>query len=222
MENIGDEVDFVVPTGNFGNVLSGYIAKQMGLPIRRLIVATNENDVLDKLFKTGVYELTPSEITSSPSMDISKASNYERFVFDLFEHDAEKTLRYMQEFIENHKVDLADYGISKEQLQNIGFLSGKSTHQDRMDTIKRVYDEAGFIIDTHTADAVNVGYKLRDENVITIAMSTALPVKFEHSIKEALDFIPERPEHFVEVEKYPEDAFKVIENNPEQLKEYIR
>ena len=222
VSEMGEPVDFVVPTGNFGNVLSGYIAKQMGLPVRRLIVATNENDVLDKLFKTGVYELTPAQITSSPSMDISKASNYERLVFDLFEHDAEKTAKYMQEFAQNKRVDLADYGVSVERLAELGFLSAKSTHKDRIETIKRVYEETGFIIDPHTADAVSVGFKLRDEGVPTIAMMTALPVKFEHTIKEALGFVPERPPRFADLENYPKGAFKVIDNKPEQLREYIR
>ena len=110
-KKIGDPVDFAVPSGNFGNVLSGYIAKHMGLPIRRLIVATNENNVLHKLFTTGVYENTPAHVTSSPSMDISKASNYERLVFDIFEHDAEETTSYMRTFNETGKVDLADYGL---------------------------------------------------------------------------------------------------------------
>ncbi len=222
IKNVGEEVDFVVPTGNFGNVLSGYIAKQMGLPIRRLIVATNENDVLDKLFKTGVYELTPAQITSSPSMDISKASNYERLVFDLFDHNAEKTKRYMQEFAEKNKVDFADYGVKKEKLKEFGFESTSSNHKNRMETIRKIYNDTNFIIDTHTADAVFVAYKLRDENTPTIVMSTALPVKFEHSIEEALGFVPKRPERFENVEKNLSNSFKLINNNPEELKEYIR
>ncbi len=224
VKNIGEEVDFIVPTGNFGNIMSGYIAKKMGLPVRRLIVATNENDVLDRLFKTGVYALTPAQVTSSPSMDISKASNYERLVFNLFGNDPQKTRAYMQEFAKKGRVDLRDYGVSVDTLRKIGFESGKSTHEDRMKTIKRVYDEAGFVIDTHTADAVHVGFEKRDIAVPTIAMGTALPVKFEHSIKEALGFIPKRPARFVglELSSLPDSAFYVIDNNPEQLRAYLR
>ncbi len=231
-DNVGDEtsfsgteVDFVVPTGNFGNVLSGYIAKKMGLPIRRLIVATNENDVLDKLFKTGIYELTPAQVTSSPSMDISKASNYERLVFDIFGGDANKVVNYMQEFTQKGSVDLKDYGLSKDVFTEIGFHSDKSTHADRMRAIKEVYEKAGFVIDTHTADAVAVGLKKYDEKqtVPTICMGTALPVKFEDSIEEALGFVPERPERFVGLEdNMQDDAFHIIDIDAKQLKNYIR
>jgi threonine synthase len=194
VENIGDEVDFVVPSGNFGNVLSGFLAKKIGLPIRRLIVATNENNVLDKLIKTGTYELTPAEITSSPSMDISKASNYERLVFDIFNGDANLVKKYMQIFTETGKVSLEDFGLDKNVFVERGFYSGSSTHQDRMNTIKKIYEENNLIIDTHSADAVKVGLDYYEKNIPMVCMSTALPVKFENSIREAIGFIPAREE----------------------------
>ena len=225
VENIGDEVDFVVPTGNFGNVLSGYIAKMMGLPIRHLVVATNENDVMDKLFKTGVYTLTKSEITSSPSMDISKASNYERLVFDVLKQDGQKVADYMSEFVDKGSVDLSDYGVSVDDLEALGFASFSSTHADRLATIKRVYDTAGFVIDTHTADAVHVGWQHKSTagDVPVICMGTALPVKFEASIEEALGFIPDRPERFVGLEDtMQENAFHTIDIDAEHLRDYIR
>lgn len=219
VENIGDEVDFVVPTGNFGNVLSGYIAKQMGVPIRRLIVATNENNVLSKLINTGVYEYTPSQSTSSPSMDISKASNYERLVYDIFSKDAQTTKKYMEEFAAKGKVDLRDYGVSKDVFKDIGFYSKTSTHNDRLKTIRKVYDESGSIIDPHTADGVNPA-KIHQENVPIVSMETALPVKFEDTIYEALGFIPEREERFKDMAS--KNGFYVMDNNLEKLKEYIR
>ena len=224
VNKIGEKVDFVVPSGNFGNVLSAYIAKQMGLPIRRLIVATNENDVLHKLFATGVYELSPATVTSSPSMDISKASNYERLLFDLFDKDSGKTAKYMQEFADKGRVDLRDYGISVDDLEGLGFVSGKSTHQDRLNAIRKVYDNSGFVIDPHTADAVHTAYNTRDNGVITIAMMTALPVKFENTVKEALGFVPERPHRFANVEETAQnpDAFNVINNDPEELRNILR
>ena len=221
---IGDKVDFVVPTGNFGNVLSAYIAKQMGLPIDRLIVATNENDVMDTLFKTGVYKQTPAQITSSPSMDISKASNYERLVFDLFDRDASLVAKYMKEFEEKGVADLKDYGVNKGKLTELGFVSGSSTHQDRLEVIKKVYDTAGFVADPHSADAIAVGWQKKRDGVPTVCMGTALPVKFEHTIQEALGFVPERPERFVGLEEdgLQDDAFYVIDADAEQLREYIR
>ena len=220
---VGDPVDFAVPTGNFGNVFSGYIAKRMGVPIRRLIVASNENNVLDTLFKTGVYALTPARATSSPSMDISKASNYERLVFDVFGHDATKTAAYMKEFETKKKVDLKDYGIDEKKFREFGFVSGSSTHAERLEAIRRVYATGGFVIDPHTADGVSVGRRLRDADVPMVCMGTALPVKFEDTIKEALGFVPDRPKKFVGLERSArEDAFATIDVSAEELGNYIR
>lgn len=224
VSEIGNEVDFVVPTGNFGNILSGYIAKQMGVPIRKLIVATNENDVMAKLIRTGVYELSPSEITSSPSMDISKASNYERLVFDLLGRNPQAVREYMSEFANNRSVDLAKFGLSQEVFAQNGFFQGSSTHKDRLNTIKSVYSEAGTIIDPHTADAVTVAkrYKLND-GVPMIAMETALPVKFEQTINEALGFAPEREARFKGLEsKVIGSGFHNMPVDANRLKAYIR
>lgn len=221
---VGEEVDFVVPTGNFGNVLSGYIAKQMGVPIRRLIVATNENDVMAKLIKTGVYELSPSQITSSPSMDISKASNYERLLFDILDRDPQAVSQYMKEFSTNGRVDLAQFGLSAGVFAENGFFQGSSTHQDRLNTIKSVYEESRTIIDPHTADAVTVArqYKTND-GVPMVVMETALPVKFEGTIEKALGFVPEREERFQGLEsKVTGDRFHTMKPNAEDLKSYLR
>ncbi len=222
VRNIGEEVDFAVPSGNFGNVLSGYIAKKMGLPIRRLIVATNENSVLHRLFTTGVYENTPATITSSPSMDISKASNYERLIFDVLDGDAAETARYMRAFNETGRVDIADFGRTVHAFRERGFESGASTHANRLQTIREVYESSKVVIDPHTADGVYVGKKqLTDAPMVCLA--TALPVKFEHTIREALGFIPPRPARFVDLEKQIQpDAFHVIDVDAEQLKGILR
>lgn len=214
-------VDFVVPSGNFGNILAGYIAKRMGLPIRNLIIATNENNVLDKLVKTGIYEVTPSQITSSPSMDISKASNFERLLFDIVDRNPAVLKSVMEEFAKNGKVDLNKFGI-REKLKKLGFSSGKSTHQDRLNVIKKLYDEAQTIIDPHTADGVKVALdKTRD--IPVISMETALPVKFEDTIKEAIGFVPTREERFVGLENNLKGgAFHSIPIDAEMLKDYIR
>src|SRR3989344_3705201 len=128
VKEVGEALDVAVPSGNFGNVLSAYFAKRMGLPIRRLMVATNENNVLDKLFRTGVYENTPAQVTSSPSMDISKASNYERLVFDIFDGDAGKTARYMTAFSKEGRVALSDFSLDTDVFKARGLESGSSSH----------------------------------------------------------------------------------------------
>ena len=221
---VGDPVDFVVPSGNFGDMLSGYIAKQMGVPIRRLIVATNENNVLDKLFKTGVYELTSAQVTSSPSMDISKASNYERLAFDILKRDADALTKYMKEFESKKRVDLKDYGASADDFAQLGFSSDSSTHADRLQAIRDVHTKCGYVIDPHTADAVSVGFQEKKQDGIPmVCMGTALPVKFEDTIKEALGIIPERPARFKNLEReLPTSAFYVIDIDAEQLRQYIR
>lgn len=221
---IGDPVDFVVPSGNFGDMLSGYIAKQMGVPIRRLIVATNENSVLDTLFKTGVYELNSAQVTSSPSMDISKASNYERLAFDVLNRDTQALTKYMKEFESQKRVDLKEYGVSVADFTKLGFSSDSSTHANRLQAIRDVYTKCAYVIDPHTADAVTVGFReKKPDGVPMICMGTALPVKFEDTVKEALGFVPERPARFNNLEKgLPEGAFHVIDFDAEQLRQYIR
>lgn len=222
VKKVGEPVDFVVPSGNFGNVLSGYYAKRMGLPIRRLIIATNENSVLDTLIKTGIYKLTPATVTSSPSMDISKSSNYERLVFDLFSRDATKVKDYMTEFSTLGTVDLGKYGVTPERFKYYGFFSGTSTHKDRLNMIKKTYDESKIFIDPHTADGVKVAHDyFIGDGVPIVCMATALAVKFEKTINEALGFTPERPERFSDL-KGGNEGFVVMPSNAAQLKEYIR
>lgn len=222
-KSIGDPIDFAVPSGNFGNILSGYIAKNMGLPIRRLIVATNENNVLHKLFSTGVYENTPAQITSSPSMDISKASNYERLAFDILGRDAKKTARYMGEFNEKGRVLLSDYGVGKDAFKALGFESETSAHTDRLATIRHTYEASNMIIDPHTADGVFVGQTLKHDDVPMICMATALPVKFEETIHEALGFVPKRPRRFAGLGSHKDkNGFTVIDANVDELKRVIR
>jgi threonine synthase len=156
------------------------------LPIRRLIVATNENNVLEKVFKTGEYKVSAANITSSPSMDISKASNYERLAFDILGRNGAKLAAYMGEFEKNGNVQLLDYGITPDDLAKLGFVSGASNHASRLEMIQYVQEKSGSIIDPHTADALKVATDLRDANIKTICLETALPVKFEETIEEAL------------------------------------
>ena len=181
------EVSFTVPSGNFGNILSGLFAKQMGLPIRRLVLAANENNVLDEFFRTGVYRprsAAQTLATSSPSMDISKASNLERFIFELVGRDAARVVSAWQELDTQGYFDFtADL---ERFVEEFGIVSGTSTHDDRLATIKAVYDASGDIIDPHTADGVKVAREYLEPGVPMLVLETAKPQKFAETIREAI------------------------------------
>ena len=163
-EEIGQPVSFCVPSGNFGNVLAGHIARMMGLPIRRLVVATNENDVLDEFFRTGVYRArstAETRQTSSPSMDISKASNFERFVFDLLGRDGARVAALWRELEATGGFSLAE-DPAFARIAEFGFASGRSRHADRLATIAQVHREHGVVVDPHTADGLFVARQWRE------------------------------------------------------------
>lgn len=215
-------VSFAVPSGNFGNICAGYIAKRMGLPIHRLILATNENNVLDEFFRTGVYRVratTQVMQTSSPSMDISKASNFERFVYDIVDRDPAVVRNLWRQLDTKGFFDLSGSDYFRA-VQASGFVSGSSTHQDRMGTIRRIYRESGIIIDTHTADGVKVGLEYREDGIPLICVETALPAKFEDSIVEALGRSPDRPAGYENLESLPQ-RFEVMDPNMSQIQDYI-
>ncbi len=202
-----EKVSFTVPSGNFGNVCAGHVARQMGLPIHTLVVATNENDVLDEFFRTGVYRVRGSadtHETSSPSMDISKASNFERFVYDLLGRDGARVKAlFGDELARTGRFDLSGEPVFADIAQRFGFHSGKSTHADRLATIRDVSGRHGIVIDTHTADGVKVAREHREEGVGMIVLETALPIKFAATIVEALGRQPERPAKFEGIEDLP-------------------
>lgn len=215
-------VDFAVPSGNFGNILAGHVARRMGLPIRRLILATNENDVLDEFFRTGRYRVRPaSEVvaTSSPSMDISKASNFERFVFDLVGRDPAVVRELWLELGESGEFDLAGTPYAAA-LADSGFVSGRSTHADRLRTIRRVADRYGKVVDPHTADGIKVALERRDPDVPVICIETALAAKFASTIREALGRDPERPRAYARLEELPQ-RFDVLPPDSTAVKDYI-
>jgi threonine synthase len=215
-----EPVDVVVPSGNFGNVLAGYVAKQMGLPIRRLIVATNENQGLDVFLKTGSYKQRDIIVTSSPSMDISKASNIERLFFDLLDRKPDILSETMAEFETTKSVDLSH--LYPKLRDDLGFISGRSTHNERRDVIKSVYSQFNYIIDPHTASAVKVAQDYHDQSKIPmICMETAKPTKFESAVEEAIGFIPDRPKRFRGLEDR-EQRFYEIDASVEALKAFIK
>ena len=201
-----ERVAFSVPSGNFGNICAGHIAHMMGLPIERLVLATNENDVLDEFFKTGLYRpraAAETRVTSSPSMDISKASNFERFVFDLIGRDPSVIKALWQKVDAGGAFDLA--GTSHIQhLAQYGMVSGRSDHDDRLNTLRDIWKRHAAMIDTHTADGLKVALEYRQPDIPMIVLETAQAVKFAETIREALGREPGRPKELEGLEKLPQ------------------
>ncbi|MBN9407962.1 MAG: threonine synthase [Burkholderiales bacterium] len=220
-----ERVSFTVPSGNFGNVCAGHVARMMGLPIERLVVATNENDVLDEFFRTGVYRVRGSadtHETSSPSMDISKASNFERFVFDLVGRDGERTRDlFGRQLSASGRFDLSGDAAFAEAARHYGFASGRSTHADRLATIRDTWQRFGTMIDTHTADGLKVSRAHLQSGVPMVVLETALPIKFAETIREALGREPERPARLAGIEDLPRRVV-VLPADTARVMDYIR
>ncbi len=217
-----EQVAFAVPSGNFGNICAGHIARMMGLPIARLALATNENDVLDEFFRTGVYRPRASSetsITSSPSMDISKASNFERFVFDLVGRDAAVIRELWAKVDKGEAFDLSATPYWARMAQ-FGFVSGKSEHIDRIKTIRFAQGRYGVMLDTHTADGLKVALEYRLPDVPMIVLETAQPAKFEETIREALGTEPVRPADLAGIEALPQRVV-VMAPDVEAVKRFI-
>jgi threonine synthase len=216
-----DTVAFAVPTGNFGNIYAGYVARQMGLPIRKLILASNENCVLDEFFRTGRYRIRRKvKETTSPSMDISKASNFERYAFDLVGWDGARVKDLWRRLDEDGEFDLS-HSAYFARVPQTGFVSGRSAHADRIATIKAIYSKYKIVIDPHTADGVKVGLEQREPLVPLICLETALPVKFAPTIRAALGREPERPAELADLEKRPQ-RFQVVPKDAGAVKRYIQ
>ncbi len=219
-QNNQQKVSFAVPSGNFGNVCAGHIARMMGLSIDKLIVATNENDVLDEFFKTGVYRPRGSANTyhtSSPSMDISKASNFERFVFDLVGRDAAKVRELWASVDKGGAFDIKQL---MPKVREFGFISGSSNHACRMQTICETNSKYGVVIDTHTADGLKVALEYFDKTAPMVVLETALPAKFEDALVEALGAVPERPVSLDGIEDLPQ-KFTVMDADVSAIKDFI-
>ncbi len=217
-----EQVSFTVPSGNFGNICAGHVARMMGLPVKHLVAATNENDVLDEFFRTGTYRVRKSAETfetSSPSMDISKASNFERFVFDLLGRDGARVKQLFGAEVER----AGRFSLSAEEFTRIadyGFQSGRSNHADRLATIRQVWAEHGQMIDTHTADGVKVAAERVEAGVPMLVLETALPVKFAQTLREALDIDPPMPAGLEDLESRPK-RFVVMAPEVTQVKALI-
>ncbi len=216
-------VSFSVPSGNFGNICAGHIARMMGLPIRRLILATNENDVLEEFVRTGIYRPRAAEAThatSSPSMDISRASNLERFVFDAVGRDP-GTVRTLWTALSSDGVfTLPTPGSPADVIAGFGFVAGSSTHADRLATIREIHDRYGRLIDPHTADGVHVGRQVRETDEPLVCLETALPAKFAATTMEAIGQEPPRPARFDGIENLPQ-RFEVVDADVTAVRDVI-
>lgn len=216
------QVSFTVPSGNFGNILAGHIARRMGVPIRRLVLATNENNVLEEFFRTGIYRprsAAQTHATSSPSMDISRASNFERFVFDLLDQDAGQVRACWEQLSTQGYFDLS--ARLPEFESRYGFVAGVSTHDDRLQTIKSLYEETGVLIDPHTADGVKVAAQFIEPGIPMLVLETALPAKFAETIQEAIGSPAPVPAHLRDLATLPQRV-KVMDCDVDLVRDYIK
>ncbi len=170
-----DDVNFVVPTGNFGNIFAGWMVHQMGLPVDRFVVATNQNDILYRLFTTGKYEIEDVHPSQAPSMDIQVASNFERFLYYHNEKNADATLAQMAQFMSEGSIEIPNFNASN-------FSATHSSDEDIIENIKRVKEDYDYVVDPHTA----CGFQDIDPDVTTIVLATAHPAKFPETIKKAI------------------------------------
>lgn len=217
----GQQVSFTVPSGNFGNILAGHIARRMGVPIRRLVLATNENNVLEEFFRTGIYRpraASQTHATSSPSMDISRASNFERFVFDLIDRDPARVRALMEELRTTGQFDLS--ALRPEFTERYGFQAGASTHADRLRTIGDIRRDAGVLIDPHTADGVKVALEHLEDGVPMLVLETALPAKFAETILEATGETPEVPPGLQDLDRRPQRV-ELMDCDVRQIADYV-
>ena len=218
-----EQASFAVPSGNFGNIFAGHVARRMGLPIRRLVLATNENDVLDEFFRTGRYrprKAADTHATSSPSMDISKASNFERFVWDMVDQDGDKVAWLWKQIDEKGGFDLSTDRAWERIEDDSGFVSGRSLHEDRLATIRDVKTKYGIVIDPHTADGVKIAWRQREPRYPMICIETALPAKFEQTIVEALGEGAPRPPGFEGLEARAQ-KFTVMKADARAVMDFI-
>jgi threonine synthase len=210
-------LNFSVPTGNFGDVYAGYLAKKMGLPINKLVVATNQNDILHRAISKGSYEVEKVTETISPSMDIQIASNFERLIYDLNDCDDDKTISAMKDIREKGK-----YIIDQERLNKINtdFLSSKMSEEEVLETIKKVHEKFDIVLDPHSA----IGYGAFDKVNLSgnnIVLATAHPCKFPDAIKNAINLKAELPKELMYILSEKEN-FDIIDNNIDKVKQHIK
>ncbi|TSC54825.1 MAG: threonine synthase [Parcubacteria group bacterium LiPW_30] len=215
----GGQIDVAVPTGNYGNIYAAWVAKMMGLPIRRLILATNENDVLHEFFTTGIYRPRLKTIeTSSPSMDITKASNFERYVFDVFGGNSTKVARLWAALDKTGQFDLSH---RMAKIRETGITSCAVQQEQVAETINYAFVKYGIVIDPHTAVAMHSAINTQQSGVPMVVMETAQPCKFDLAIKQALGFTVSPPSSMKDLMS-TKQFFTQMDPNVEATKEFIR
>ena len=212
----GEKINFSVPTGNFGDIYAGYVAKKMGLPINKLIVANNSNDILNRVIKTGIYKPSKVEHTISPSMDIQIASNFERLVFDIYSSDSDKVIKLMNDLKKN-----GEYKLDKNCLKEINkiFCSESMSDSETKSVIKKIYKSQGILIDPHTAVAFGVADKISIKGN-TVILATAHPSKFSDIVLQETKVKPELPDNLKNILEKKE-KYKIIPKDLEKVKSYI-
>lgn len=211
-------VSFCVPTGNFGDIFAGYIAKQMGLPIEKLIIATNKNDILARCLNTGTYGMTGVSPTISPSMDIQISSNFERLLFDLYGRNGGDIANLMKGFRAEKSFTLTKH--AHQQLQR-DFSACSIDDAETKKTIQSMFEATGELLDPHTAVGVASAYKARpDTGAPVVVLATAHPAKFPDAVKEASGQTPSLPAHMQDLFSKPE-RFEVMENDAAGIKGFI-
>jgi threonine synthase len=212
----GKKINFSVPTGNFGDIYAGYVAKKMGLPINKLIIATNNNDILKKVFNTGIYKPLKVKHTISPSMDIQVASNFERLIFDICSCNSSETLKLMNDF--NEKGELT---LKKENLNKIheSFFSESLSEEETRFVISETYKKEGTLIDPHTAVGIGVANKVSLEDDMVV-LGTAHPAKFSDVVMKETSKKPELPENLEKILNQKE-KFEELPKDLKKVKDYI-
>ncbi len=211
------EVYFSVPTGNFGDIFAGYIAKRMGLPVRRLILATNENDILSRFVSRGDYSIAKVVETPSPSMDIQLASNFERYLYYLLDENPAEVRRSMAEFSRSGRLS---FDVSLQQRVAQDFLSGSATCTETIRTIRDFHQKTGYVLDPHTAIGVKVGQQLAEGDCPLICLATAHPAKFGDAVLEATGTPPIMPASLKGIEQRPRRC-DIIDADTETIRRFV-
>jgi threonine synthase len=211
------KISFTVPTGNFGDIFAGYCAKRMGLPIDKLVIATNENDILARTLKTGRYDMKAVKATTSPSMDIQISSNFERLLFEAYDRDASKVRAAMESLKQS-----SGFEISPEALKFIrkDFRAGRASERQVAETIRKTYADTGYLLDPHSAIGVFVAAKREKADTPMVTLATAHPAKFPAAVKSASGIDPALPTWLADL-MHREERFQIIEPELKAVETFI-
>lgn len=211
------KVSFCVPTGNFGDIFAGFVARQMGLPIERLIIATNKNDILARAFEQSAYEVTGVEPTTSPSMDIQVSSNFERLLFDAYDREGAEVKTLMDRLKQSKRFDIAEKPM--DYMRSF-MAAGSANEREVAETISQTHTKSGYLLDPHTAVALAVANKFKNSATPMIVLSTAHPAKFQDAVESASGIRPALPEALVDLLER-EERCDTLPNDQQAVEDYI-